>query len=103
MNQEWWLNALWSIVPTLIIGALFGLILYAAMNADRKVRQIRAEVERDFAANGTDAAAGSDAVGGASAGPAGAGSRPDASAGGTASDVQTASAHTGEPPATASR
>ena len=97
MNQEWWLNALWSIVPTLIIGALFGLILYAAMNADRKVRQIRAEVERDFAANGTDA------VGGASAGPAGAGSRPDASAGGTASDVQTASAHTGEPPATASR
>lgn len=97
MNQEWWLNALWSIVPTIIIGTLFGLILYAAMNADRKVRQIHAEVERDFAANGTDA------VGGTSAGSAGAGSRPDASAGGTASDAQTASAHTGEPPATASR
>lgn len=97
MNQEWWLNALWSIVPTLIIGALFGLILYAAMNADRKVRQIHAEVERDFAANG------SDAVAGTSAGPAGAGPRPAASAGETASDAQTASAHTGEPPATASR
>ena len=97
MNQEWWLNALWSIVPTLIIGTLFGLILYAAMNADRKVRQIRAEVERDFAANGTDA------VAGMSAGSAGAGSRPDASAGEPASDAQTASAHTGEPPATASR
>lgn len=97
MNQEWWLNALWSIVPTLIIGALFGLILYAALNADRKVRQIHAEVERDFAAGS------SDAVGGTSAGSAGAGSRPDASAGGTASDAQTASTHTGEPPATASR
>lgn len=103
MNQEWWLNALWSIVPTIIIGTLFGLILYAAMNADRKVRQIHAEVERDFAANGTDAVAGSDAVAGTSVGSAGAGSRPDASVGGTASDAQTASAHTGEPPATASR
>ncbi|MFD2675304.1 hypothetical protein [Gulosibacter bifidus] len=50
MTQDWWLNALWSVVPTLIIGALFGLILYAALNADRKVREIRAEVEREYEA-----------------------------------------------------
>lgn len=45
MTQEWWLNALWSVTPTIIIGTLFGLIIYAAMNADRKIRQERANVE----------------------------------------------------------
>lgn len=45
MTQEWWLNALWSITPTIIIGILFGLIIYAAINADRKIRRERANVE----------------------------------------------------------
>lgn len=45
--MEWFLNALWSLTPTVIIGGLFGLIIYAAMNADRKIRKERAEVERE--------------------------------------------------------
>lgn len=45
MTQEWWLNALWSVTPTIIIGILFGLIIYAAINADRKIRRERAGVE----------------------------------------------------------
>ncbi|MDJ1370927.1 hypothetical protein [Gulosibacter molinativorax] len=45
MTQEWWLNALWSVTPTIIIGILFGLIIYAAINGDRKVRRERANVE----------------------------------------------------------
>lgn len=45
MTQEWWLNALWSVTPTIIIGILFGLIIYAAINADRKIRRERADVE----------------------------------------------------------
>ncbi|WP_235829170.1 hypothetical protein [Gulosibacter macacae] len=47
MIEDWWLNALWSITPTIIIGALFGLILYGAINADRKTRRDRARVERE--------------------------------------------------------
>ncbi|SJM59870.1 hypothetical protein [Gulosibacter sp. 10] len=47
MTQEWWLNALWSVTPTIIIGILFGLILYAAINADRKVRRERASIEQE--------------------------------------------------------
>ncbi|MGO1545661.1 MAG: hypothetical protein ACTHXA_15110 [Gulosibacter sp.] len=47
MTQEWWLNALWSVTPTIIIGTLFGLIIYAAINADRKIRQERADVEAE--------------------------------------------------------
>lgn len=47
MIQDWWLNALWSVTPTLIIGAFFGLIIAAAINADRKTRRDRAAVERE--------------------------------------------------------
>lgn len=47
MTQEWWLNALWSVTPTIIIGILFGLIIYAAINADRKIRKERSDVEAE--------------------------------------------------------
>lgn len=78
MTQDWWLNALWSVIPTLIIGALFGLILYAAMNADRKVREIRSEVEREFEA--TASAERADAVSEPVQPGAGTAARPGASA-----------------------
>lgn len=62
MIQDWWLNALWSVTPTLIIGAFFGLIIAAAINADRKTRRDRAAVEREerarFAAERGEAAPG---------------------------------------------
>ena len=47
MIEDWWTNALWSITPTIIIGTLFGLLIWAAINADRKTRRDRAEVERE--------------------------------------------------------
>lgn len=47
MIEDWWLNALWSVTPTLIIGALFGLIIYGAMNADRKTRRDRLTIEQE--------------------------------------------------------
>lgn len=45
MDAAWWWNAIWSVIPTVVIGAMFGLIIYAALNADRKVRQERKSVE----------------------------------------------------------
>lgn len=47
MDAAWWMNALWSVIPTIVIGTLFGFIIYAALNADRKVRKERADVERE--------------------------------------------------------
>ncbi|WP_311477357.1 hypothetical protein [uncultured Gulosibacter sp.] len=47
MIENWWLNALWSVTPTIVIGALFGLIIYAALNADRKARVERSRVEQE--------------------------------------------------------
>ena len=47
MIEDWWLNALWSVTPTIIIGALFGAIIWAAINADRKTRRDRAAVEAE--------------------------------------------------------
>lgn len=47
MIENWWLNALWSVTPTIVIGALFGLIIYAALNADRKARLERGKVEQE--------------------------------------------------------
>ena len=45
MDAAWWWNAIWSVIPTIVIGAMFGLIIYAALNADRKVRQERKSIE----------------------------------------------------------
>ncbi|MFD2759310.1 hypothetical protein [Gulosibacter faecalis] len=47
MDAAWWWNALWSVIPTIVIGAFFGCIIYAALNADRKIRSERADVERE--------------------------------------------------------
>lgn len=47
MTQDWWLNALWSVVPTIIIGILFGTIIWAALNADRKTRRDYSQIERE--------------------------------------------------------
>lgn len=45
MDAAWWWNAIWSVIPTIVIGGMFGLIIYAALNADRKVRQERKSIE----------------------------------------------------------
>mgnify|MGYP001807372213 CR=1 FL=1 len=48
MNLEnWWLNALWSLLPTVITGLIFWFVIRAIMNADRNERKMMAKVEAE--------------------------------------------------------
>ncbi|GEM_PF-697161 len=47
MIENVWLNALWSVVPTIIIGFGFYLILRSILSADRNERRMHAEVEAE--------------------------------------------------------
>lgn len=48
MNLEnWWLNALWSLLPTVIMGLLFWFVIRAIINADRNERKMLAKVEAE--------------------------------------------------------
>lgn len=48
MNLEnWWLNALWSLLPTLIMGLIFWFVIRAIINADRNERKMLAKVEAE--------------------------------------------------------
>lgn len=40
-------NAIWSVIPTILIGGLFGLILRGAITADRTERRTFAQIERE--------------------------------------------------------
>lgn len=42
---NWWLNALWSITPTVLIGGLFWVVLRFILRADRNERRIYSEME----------------------------------------------------------
>ncbi len=43
--DNWWLNALWSITPTVLIGALFFIVLRLILRADRNERRLYSEME----------------------------------------------------------
>jgi len=43
--ENWWVNALWSITPTVLIGLLFALVLRLILRADRNERRIYREME----------------------------------------------------------
>ena len=45
MDVVW--EVAWALIPTIIIGVFFGLILYAIFNADRKAREIATQVEHE--------------------------------------------------------
>ena len=45
--MDWFANALWSVIPTILIGGLFGLILRGAVTADRTERRTHARIERE--------------------------------------------------------
>lgn len=40
-------NAIWSVTPTILIGALFWVILRYTVNADRVERRTAAKIERE--------------------------------------------------------
>jgi len=47
MPQEFWANAIYSLVPTIVIGLLFWLILRAVVRADRSERRVAARIENE--------------------------------------------------------
>lgn len=45
--DNWWVNALWSITPTLLIGIFFAVILRLILRADRNERRIYRQMEAE--------------------------------------------------------
>lgn len=45
MIEDFWLNALYSVTPTILVGLLFWWVLRAILRSDRKEREVRAEIE----------------------------------------------------------
>lgn len=47
MPQDFWLNALYSVVPTILVGLIFWFILRSIIRADRNERDVRAKIEAE--------------------------------------------------------
>ncbi len=47
MIEDFWLNALWSITPTVLAGLIFWLIMRKVFRADRDEREAYAKLERE--------------------------------------------------------
>lgn len=46
MIENFWLNALYSVTPTILIGLVFWFVMRAILRADRGEREAYAEIER---------------------------------------------------------
>lgn len=45
--DNWWVNAIWSITPTALIGLFFVIVLRFILRADRTERRIYKEMEAE--------------------------------------------------------
>jgi hypothetical protein len=45
--MDFWINALWSLAPTVLVGGLFWFVMAAIIRSDRHERQARAKVEAE--------------------------------------------------------
>ena len=45
--DDFWLNAIWSIAPTVLIGLLFWFVMRAIVRADRNERDAYARIEAE--------------------------------------------------------
>ncbi|GAA2176894.1 hypothetical protein GCM10009847_00640 [Leucobacter tardus] len=43
--DNWWLNAVWSITPTVLIGIFFFVVMRLILRADRTERRVYREME----------------------------------------------------------
>ena len=43
--ENWWVNAIWSLTPSVIIGTFFYLVMRALLRADRKERRVYKQME----------------------------------------------------------
>ena len=47
MIQDYWLNALYSIIPTALMALIFWLVLRSIVRADRTERKVYAQIEAE--------------------------------------------------------
>ncbi len=47
MIQDYWLNALYSVIPTILIGLIFWMVLRSIIRADRTERRVYAQIEAE--------------------------------------------------------
>lgn len=47
MPQEFWANAIYSLIPTIVLGLIFWLILRSVIRADRTERSVSARIENE--------------------------------------------------------
>jgi hypothetical protein len=45
--QEFWANAIYSVVPTILVGLVFWLVMRSIIHADRTERKVYAEIEAE--------------------------------------------------------
>jgi hypothetical protein len=45
--QEFWANAIYSVVPTILVGLIFWFVLRSILRADRTERRVYAEIEAE--------------------------------------------------------
>lgn len=45
--DNFWLNALWSVTPTVLLGLLFWLIIRSILRSDRAEREVYARMEAE--------------------------------------------------------
>ena len=47
MPQEFWANAIFSLIPTLVVGLIFWFTLRGILRADRTERKVYADIEAE--------------------------------------------------------
>ncbi|MWB99087.1 hypothetical protein [Agromyces seonyuensis] len=45
--DDFWLAAIWSIAPTILIGLIFWFVMRSILHADRNERKVYAEIEAE--------------------------------------------------------
>ena len=45
--DTFWLNALWSVAPTILVGLIFWLVMRSIIRADRTERKVYARIEAE--------------------------------------------------------
>ena len=45
--DNFWLNALWSVAPTILVGLIFWLVMRSIIHADRTERKVYARIEAE--------------------------------------------------------
>jgi hypothetical protein len=45
--ENFWVNVIWSVTPTILLGILFWWIIRSILRADRKEREVYAQIEAE--------------------------------------------------------